>query len=391
MDTDLQTFLDLVQVPGEPGSEAAVIERIRGMLLAMGVPVACMAQDETQAQSEYGGEAGNLIVRLDGTGRGERRMLSTHVDTVPIAVGSKPRVEGDRVVNDAADHALGADARAGCAILLAAVRALMDRRDNHPPRTFVFFVQEEVGLVGSRGLDVALLGDPTPAMCFNYDGSETPEIVTAIIGTERFEIEITGVPAHGGRPQQGISTITIAANALAELDREEWNGRIERGDVWGTANLGLVRGGQGSNVVMPDFYGLAESRSHDLAFRRRIVETWQAAFETAVAAANDRAIEADGRASVAFKPGPAYDPYRLPEDAPVVRAAVAALERCGVAPRLVRNDGGMDCNHIVAKGIPAVGMGTGHRGAHSVDEHLDIPDFVAACRAAVVLATGEAS
>jgi tripeptide aminopeptidase len=49
----------------------------------------------------------------------------------------------------------------------------------------------------------------------------------------------------------------------------------------------------------------------------------------------------------------------------------------------------MDTCNVVAKGIPAVGLGMGDRAAHSVDEWVDVPHFLDACRLAVDLATGE--
>jgi len=357
----------------------------------MGVPAECITADRAQEQSEYGGEVGNLIVRLEGRGSGERRMFSTHLDTVPGAVGSRPRLEGDKIVNAAAGKALGADARAGCAILMAAARALMEKKGEHGPRTLVFFVQEEVGLVGSRGLDAGLLGEPPPAMGFNFDGGDAEEIVNAGIGTQRLNIELTGVAAHSSNPARGISAAVIMAEALAELEREGWNNAIDRAGGTGSANLGILRGGTGSNVVMPGLYALAEGRSFDRDFRERIVEAWREAFTRAVERANGKAAERGvaGRAGVEFSPGPVYDPYVLPEDAPVVRTALAIVEKVGLSPRLYSHPGGTDSNNIVAKGIPAVSLGMGGRRAHSVEEWLDVPNFLKGCEIAVEAALGE--
>jgi len=389
LDANLQTVLELLAVPGEPGKEGRIAERLRGKLLEMGVPEDCIRHDAAQEQSECGGEVGNLIVRLDGRGQGQRRMLSTHMDTVPIAVGSQPRIEGQKIVNDAAGKALGADARAGCAALLAAARALTEKAGEHPPWTFVFFIQEEVGLVGSRGLDVGLLGEPLPAMCFNFDGAGPHEIVNEVTGAERLNIRIEGVAAHTQHTRAGISAVLIAAEALAQLQQEGWNGVIERPEGRGTANLGVIRGGSGSNVIMPDLYGLAEGRSFDGAFMKRIIEEWKRAFTEAVERANEENPEAKGRASVSFTPGPVYQPYALPEDAPVVREAQAAVEACGLEPRLCKDPGGVDSNNIVAKGIPSVSLGFGGRRAHTPDEWLSVPEFLKACQLAVELVAGE--
>jgi tripeptide aminopeptidase len=384
----LTAAIELMAVPGEATKEAVISAELRRRLAALGVPERCILDDG--ANRRIGdGEAGNLIVRLDGRGRGERRMLTTHMDTVPGAVGSKPRLDGERVRNDAPGKALGADARAGCACLLGAIEALLARKGDHPPRTFVFFVQEEIGLVGSKHLDAALLGEPFPAMAFNFDGADAEELANAVIGTERMHVDLKGVAAHTSRAAKGISCAVILAEALAELERDGWVGEVTRDGGWATSNLGILRGGTGSNVVMPELYALVEARSFDLAYRAKVLEAWRAAFRAAVERANAKAASrgVESRAAVAFRPGPEYPPYTLPEDAPVVLAARRAIESLGRTPRLFKHAGGMDSCNIVVKGIPAVGLGMGDRQAHSVDEWLDVPHFLDACRLAVALAT----
>jgi tripeptide aminopeptidase len=384
--TALADLLALLPIPGPPAREGEVAAFLRQQLLDLGVPAAQIQQDEAQAQSEYGGEVGNLIVHLAGNRPGPRLMFSTHMDTVPDAVGCQPRLvaEQQRIVNEAAGKALGGDNRLGCAVLLHLARTLMARQGDHPPITLVFFIQEEVGLVGARGLDLALLGDPRPTMCFNWDGGRVDQFVTKVIGSERFTIEITGIAAHaGGRPAAGVSAAVIAAHAIAELDREGWHGRITQADGVGTANVGTMHGGQGSNVVMPAMYILAEARSHDPAFRRQIIARWQQAFRDAV----QRVTNQEGkRGTVVFGPGPTYEAFALSDAEAVVQHLLAAAQRCQIAATLVSNDGGMDANWIVAHGIPAVTIGAGQRQVHTADEWIDLTDFAKACDLAVALA-----
>ena len=163
---------------------------------------------------------------------------------------------------------------------------------------------------------------------------------------------------------------------------------IRQGGREGTANLGILRGGKGSNVTMPELYGLAESRSFDRKFRSRILAQWRRVFLDSVKRNNARGREATGRASVRFEPGPIYDPYRLPMNAPVVTVAGAAIRSGGMKPHVFEHVGGMDCCHIVAKGIPAVGLGMGDYLAHSVQEYMKVPEFLKACRLAEALVAG---
>lgn len=391
MDPNLALVIELMAVPGEAGKESRIARRVRDILVEMGVPVSSIVHDEAHRRSEFGGEVGNMVVRLGGRRPGAHRMLTTHLDTVPGAVSSQPHLEGDRVINAAPGKALGADARAGVACLLAAARALVDRKGDHPPRTLVFFVQEELGLVGSKGLDIGLFGRPLPEMCFNFDGSDADEVANVVIGTERLHIELSGVAAHTLRADKGISCAVILAEALAELERDGWVGLVQRDGGWATSNLGILRGGTGSNVTMPELYALAECRSFSLGFRGQVIAAWRDAFRHAVERANAKAAArgVSGCAAVNFRPGPEYPPYELPEDAPVVLVARRAIEKCGRTSRLLRHAGGMDTCNVVAKGIPAVGLGMGTRQAHSAEEWLDVPHFLNACRLAVELAVGE--
>ena len=387
MNQAINDLMELLPIPGQPSQEAQIAAEIYDKLITMGVPADNISYDNAQDQSEYGGEIGNMIVHLGGQSDQPHLMFSTHMDTVPIAVGCQPRLDTGqkRIVNDAEGCALGGDNRAGCAVLLHLARELLALKGEHPPTTLVFFVQEEVGLVGARGLDLALLGEPIPMMCFNWDGRHSDQFVVAVTGTERFTIDVSGIASHAGAsPEDGLSAAVITSHAIAELDRNGWTGRIEKDGKIGSANVGIMNGGQGSNVVMPDMNILAEARSHDPAFRKQIIETWQDAFAKAVKSCSNHLGE---KGSVMFGPGPTYESFALDENEPTVQRILAATATCDIDAKLVSNDGGMDANWIVAHGIPAVTIGVGQRFVHRPEEWIDLDDFENACRLAVAIAT----
>lgn len=359
---------------------------IRTILLQLGVPGACIRHDNANLNSSYGGEIGNLIVDLKGHGRGPRRLLSTHMDTIPSAVGSDPCVEGNRLINRSKAHSLGADARAGCAVLIYAIRELVKKKGDHPPRTFVFFVQEELGLVGSKALEASLLGEPPPELAFNFDGGDVAEIVNQSIGVERLYITVHGIAAHGSRPQNGISAAEIEARAVARLVETGWHGMISQAQGNGTANLGVLHGGTMSNQLMPELNALVEARSFDKRFRDRIIDEWKRGFQETVEHCNQTK-GLDKQASVSFSPGPVYDPFFLDEQEPVVVIAKRAVSACGLDPLLIADPGGMDANTLVEAGIPCVGLGMGLYNAHQEDEWLDLEQFNTSCRLAAFLST----
>lgn len=384
-DQALEDLLALLGIPGPPSQEAQVAAHLRQKLMALGVPEKEMVTDNAQNQSKYGGDTGNLIIHLNGEGKGDRWMFSTHMDTVPGAVDTKPKITGAWIISDAPGKALGGDNRAGCATVLQVARTLLNLKGQHGPTTLVFFIQEEVGLVGARGLDLAALGDPRPSLCFNFDGGAPDQLVTKVIGTERFNIHITGVAAHAGsRPEKGVSAGIIASLALADLEQTGWHGKIDKPDGRGSANIGILNGGTGSNVVMSHLHILAEARSHSLSFRKTIIDAYQAAFTKA--AESHRS--ADGqKGGVKFTPGPTYEPFDLPPEAPVIIEAKQAAQRCGYETTCVTNNGGMDANWIVAQGIPSVTLGVGQENAHTPEERLNLPRFYQACEIARTLAT----
>ena len=160
-------------------------------------------------------------------------------------------------------------------------------------------------------------------MCVNLDGGPVHELVTAVTGTERFTIDIAGIPAHAGRPAGGVSAAMIMGLALAELQQGGWHGRIERNAGRGSANVGIVQGGQGSNVVMPAMNILAEARSHDPDFRKQIIDTWKNAF---IGAAETVKNDAGVTGTVTFGPGPTYEAFALDDDAPVVQLTLGTAQ-----------------------------------------------------------------
>ncbi len=73
-----------------------------------------------------------------------------HVDTVPICRGARPVKKGKYIVPADKHTALGADDRTGTAAILAAALYVLAEKPEHGPLTFLWTVQEEVGLYGAR-------------------------------------------------------------------------------------------------------------------------------------------------------------------------------------------------------------------------------------------------
>lgn len=385
VDTDaaLERFLTIAEVPGGSGQEADVAAKIISLLREAGLDSSQFCFDGAQSRTRIDGNCGNLIVTLPGRGSGPRTLLSAHMDTVPICVGSQPAVAGDEV-RSVGDRGLGADDRAGCgAILTAIIERIGRRSDQFPEAVVAFLVQEEIGLEGARHLDVSKVGKVDRA--FNFDGGTVEKMTIGAIGGERMSIKLTGIPAHAGvAPEQGASAVIMASRAIADLDQRGWLGKVVQDGGTGTANVGVIQGGEATNVITPEVTLRAEARSHSASFRSQIVSQIRAAFERAAAEVTNE----NGLAgSVEFNSHVDYESFRLADDHPSITTAREAIRRVGRQPLSEVSNGGLDANWLFRHGIEAVSMGCGQRDIHTADDRLVIADYLDACRVATWLIT----
>lgn len=383
LDAALDLALELMAIPGRSGEEVEIIDVIRRRLRKAGAPADSFALDETPKHSPIGGKTGGLIFQLPGTLRAPRRLLMAHVDTVPLCVGAKPVRKGKFVASADKTTGLGADDRAGATVLLTAALEILRRKLPHPPLTFFWPVQEEIGLFGARHVALGLLGKPK--LAFNWDGGDADKLTVGATGAYRLQITIEGLASHaGGAPEMGVSAIAIAGRAIADLHEHGWHGSVDKDGHHGTSNIGVIQGGEATNVVTDRVNIRAEARSHDPAFRRQIVEAIQAAFHKA--AGEVRNVEGRcGEVTIATRQD--YESFRLPDDEPCVLAAEAALRSLGREPYRAVTNGGLDANWLSARGIPTVTLGCGQMFPHTVREQLDIAAFQSACRVGLRLAT----
>lgn len=376
--------LQMLAIPGGSGHERRVADFIVRQLRRAGVPDRAIQQDDANRRSPYGGEIGNLVCRLPGTQSGPRRLLMAHMDTVPLCVGARPVVRGDFIVPEDKSTALGADDRAGAAAVLVAALEIVRRGLPHPPLTFLWTIQEEVGLYGARNVRLGMLGKPR--LAFNFDGSLSDGVTVGATGGYRMVIHIQGIAGHAGvAPEKGASAITIAALAVARLHEQGWLGRVEKDGRLGTSNVGVIRGGEATNVVAPQVDLRAEARSHDPAFRQEIIAAIERAFHEAAQSVRN----VDGATgSVRIEGHLDYEAFKLPDDDPSALAAEATIRAIGAEPVRIISNGGLDANWMTAHGIPTVTLGAGMQNVHTTDERLDLNHFRQACRISLRLATG---
>jgi tripeptide aminopeptidase len=384
----VERLMRFLAVEGVTGQEKAIGAEVIAALVEVGVPRRKIADDNANRRISLPTQTGNLLVDFPGTRPGPRRMFSTHLDTVPLCAGAKPKRQGGRIVA-AGPTALGGDNRTGVGILVTLAATLIEQSVPHPPLMLLFTVREESGLHGARCVDVPMLGEPVE--CFNFDGRSPQELTIGAVGAERWEAEIIGRASHAGvHPEQGISATAVASLALADIYRHGWFGKVKYGRREGTTNVGVFGGrhgagaGQATNVVTDYALVRGECRSHSEVFVRRLTAEYRKAFRrAAIQVRNDRG----RRAKLRFQAVRNYYPFRLKETAPVVVDAMAAAKEIGLATRLRVTNGGLDANWLTRHGIPTVTIGAGQNNIHTTEEYVEIADYLTACRFAVALAT----
>jgi tripeptide aminopeptidase len=379
----LDLVLRLMPIPGKSGQEGGVVSFIREQLLAAGLPGEAIAVDDANRRSPAGGETGNLIVKLPGTIAGPRRLLMAHMDTVPICVGSQPVLVDEDYESANPDSGLGADNRSGVAVVLTTALEIIERKLPHPPLTFFWPVQEEIGMFGSRYVDRSLLGKPR--LAFNWDAYGAHRITRAATGSMAINVKIHGLAAHaGGSPEAGVSAIAIAGLAIHEIVTKGWHGDIHRGKRHGTSNIGIIKGGDATNVVTDLVELQAEARSHNRRFREQIARSITQAFERAATKVRN---DDNLCGKVEIRSELEFDSFALKPTEPAVKVAWEAIRSIGMEPELIEINSGLDANWMNTHGIPTVTLGAGQARVHTKRECLDPEQYERACRIALRLAT----
>ena len=350
----LDRLVALCSIPSPSLGEAAVARAVRAVLDGWGLAVV-----EDAAGAALGGASGNLIAELPG-GRPERVLLNAHLDTVPPVPGQPlaPVVDGDVVRTDGR-QILGADDKAGVAVVLELLRALRGAPfERRPTLVAVFTVAEEQGLRGAHALDVAALRCD---LGFVFDG-EVPvgEVIAAAVFKEALGLTVRGRRSHAAlEPEKGVHAIAAAAEVVRAFPL----GLQPDGAV---ANLGSVRGGGASNVVPDEVVLEGEARAFDLPRLERLLRDVRRGAAAAVAASGAKVELASRRL---------YDGYDVPDDAPAFAWLRAAAPAHGLEVVKVRSIGGSDTNVFNQKGLPTVNVGLGMHEIHSVDEWIDAGDL----------------
>jgi tripeptide aminopeptidase len=350
----IQLFLDLCSINSPSRHEREVVEWMKSFLDSHS-----LSWTEDNAGEVIVGNANNLIVHIPGTRADAPRIFfSAHFDTVEPTEGLVIE-EVDGVFRSASDTILGADDKGGMAPAIEAVLALKESGEAHGDIYLLLSVAEEIGLLGAAALNIEELN-----LDYGFVLDTGPPVGTFVTRTanhDKMDIQIIGKPAHSGKdPEKGINAIQVAADAIANMSL----GRI---DPETTANIGIITGGTGTNVVCPEVTMKAEARSTNVATLDAQIKHMKKCF-------SDSATK--WGAEVRFDYKRHYTSYTIDGESEVVKVGQEASKNLDFDSTLRTTLGGSDANIYNAKGVPTIVMATGMDKIHTHDEFISRVDLV---------------
>jgi tripeptide aminopeptidase len=280
------------------------------------------------------------------------------------------RVGHDIVTSDGTTL-LGADDKAGVAEIMAALAYLARHPERpRPPIRVAFTVDEEVGR-GAEDFDLERFGAD---VAYTLDGSSLGELEIETFSAASVRVTIKGLSVHPGTAKgKLVNAVKLAAQLVDSLPAERLSPETTEARQ-GYVHPHRISGSAEEAIV--DF--IARDHENDL-------------LEQHVQLLRDlagRIAEREPRAHVEIE---VHDSYRnmrpyIEQYPRVVEAALEAIRRAGVEPRLAITRGGTDGAVLSSQGLPTPNLFTGGQEYHSVREWASVQDMGAAAATIVELA-----
>lgn len=278
---------------------------------------------------------------------------------------------GDDIITASGTTLLGADDKAGVAIIMTAARHLLANSGiPHGEIRIAFTPDEEIG----RGVHPDLPAELAAAVAYTFDGADRGEIVFETFSADKAVVTVTGVSIHPGQAKDRlVNALHLAARIVETLPQvtrtpETTDGRdgfIHLYEMTGTAAEAKL------SFILRDF------ERDGLAAHGALVEQVAAA----VAATEPRA-----RITVEITPQYRNMRYWLEDDMRPVELAREACRLAGIEPFSVPIRGGTDGSRLTEMGVPTPNVFTGMQMIHGPLEWISVQDMAAATRVALRLA-----
>ena len=277
---------------------------------------------------------------------------------------------GDDIITASGTTLLGADDKAGVAIVMTMARHLLQNPDlPHGPIRICFTPDEEVG----RGVDPRLPADLAADAAYTLDGAELGEIVYETFSADKAEVRITGVSIHPGHAKDTlVNALHLAAKIIDTLPQ------VTRTPETTAGRDGFIHvyqmSGTGAEAVLHFIL-----RDFELDGLRAHGELLQQVCRTVQAT--------EPRAAITCTITPQYRNMRywLEKDMRPVELAKEACRRVGLEPRSTPTRGGTDGSRLTEMGLPTPNLFTGMQNIHGPQEWVSVQDMARATEMCLVL------
>ncbi|MGL4307358.1 M20/M25/M40 family metallo-hydrolase [Cetobacterium sp. SF1] len=348
----VENFLDMVKISSPSLKEREMGDYLIKVLSELGMEVY-----EDQAGTINNGNCGNIIGVLKAPGK-KRVLLSAHMDTVLPCDKVVPVIEG-RIIKSDGTTVLGGDDKGGIAAIIETLRVIKENNIDHPEIVVVFSIAEEIGLLGAKSIEIEKYNIDYG---FILDSSGKPGVgIIKAPCAAKGKLIVEGKPAHAGiAPENGINALVVAAEAIGKI-------KLGRIDEQTTSNIGIVKGGEAVNIVMPSLEMMYEARSLNGEVLRNLLSETMSTFEEVC-----KAHGAQFKNTVEI----GYDGFSIDENAEIVKIFERACKKSNILCQLKSSGGGSDTNIYNTKGIPCLNLAVGMTKVHTKEEFIEIDDMV---------------
>jgi tripeptide aminopeptidase len=288
------------------------------------------------------------------------------VETIPFL----REAIGQDVITASGTTLLGADDKAGVAIVVAAVRHLLQHPEiPHGPIRLCFNPDEEI----ARGVDKLDLAQLGAKYAYTLDGAERGEICHETFSADGAVLEIQGVAAHPGWAKDVmVNAARLASRFVAALPMDQSPERTTGRDGF-IHPISFHASAEHAKVqfILRDF------ELDGLAAKRALLESLAAELRTA---------EPSAVVTLTIKEQYRNMRYWLEDDMRPVELANAAARRAGVRPFAQPIRGGTDGSRLTQRGLPTPNLFTGMHEVHSQREWVSLQDMEKSAEVLVHLA-----
>lgn len=338
---------------------------------------------------------GTVLATIPGTAPGPVIGFLAHVDTAPQfnATGVKPRVIrgwnggaisypddptltlspetsphlaeklGHDIVTASGTTLLGADDKAGVAVLMTAARHLLaNPAISRPTLRLAFTPDEEIG----RGVDKRLPADLGVDFAYTFDGGAVGEIEYESFSADGAVVTVKGVSIHPGLAKgKMVNAIHLAAKIIATLPQATLTPEVTEGREGFIHATGMT----GGSSEMTLKFILRDFEREGLAAKGALLQQVCAAVQAT-----------EPRAEITCTISPQYRNMRywLENDMTPVELARSAARDLGIAPVSVPIRGGTDGSRLTEMGVPCPNLFTGMQEIHGPLEWISVQDMALA-------------